>query len=172
MKNHVWLPFALALLTSCGPASGADTTEEDDTAGGEDEAPPPRAHASARELIGINPPAAPWSEMTHEDKEMDMVGRFLPIFQESFQAHDAERYAGFSCEGCHGDDMREREFRMPSPHLPPIPLAGTPEYERMDAARHEVVEFMEHEVTEPMQIMLGMGETFTCNGCHPTPAAN
>lgn len=98
---------------------------------------------------------------------MDMIGRFNPIFTEIFQEYDAEQYANFSCESCHGAEMREREFAMPPPDLPPVPLPGTPAYQQMAAEHPEDTRFMEEVVTPTMQTMLGMGATFTCNGCHP-----
>jgi hypothetical protein len=165
MKTNRWMSLSFSLLlAACG---GGDTGGEDmdDTAGGEE--PGDRVNASARELIGINGPEQPWSEMAHDDREMDMVARFHPIFRELFQEHDAEEYAEFGCESCHGSDMREREFEMPSPHLPPVPMAGTDGYREMAAQHQEVVQFMEETVTPTMQTMLGMGATFTCNGCHP-----
>jgi hypothetical protein len=105
--------------------------------------------------------------MSYEDREMDMVGRFLPIMAEIFRENDAEHYANFGCESCHGNDMRERNFAMPSTHLSPVPLPGTPAYQRMASEHPDETRFMEEVVMPAMQTMLGMGATFTCNGCHP-----
>jgi len=175
MTKHAWLILA-ALLTGCGGGDGGDDLTDDettDTSGGEDETtdgePGDTVHASAIELIGINGPAVPWSEMGHEDREMDMVSRFHPIFRELFTNHDAEHYSEFGCGDCHGEDMSERNFEMPSAHLHPVGEAGTPEYEHEREEHPEMVAFMEEEVMPAMQTMLGMGETFTCNGCHPAP---
>lgn len=161
--------FLSMLLAACGGggAPADDASDEDSSTSGDETQSSHRQ--SARELLGINPPAVPWSEMSHGDREMDMIGRFHPIYREIFQEHDAERYAEFGCETCHGSDMREREFEMPSSDLPPIPLAGSSQYEMASSAMPEIYEFMEHEVTEPMGTMLGVGGTFTCNGCHPQP---
>lgn len=164
------LSFAFALITlACGPAApdGEQAEAPTDTAGGEGAEPREDARPSARALIGINPPEQPWSEMSYADREMDMVGRFLPIFAEVFQEYDAQEYAAFNCESCHGSDMREREFAMPTNELPPVPLPNTPAYEQMAADYPEDTRFMEEVVTPTMQTMLGMGATFTCNGCHP-----
>lgn len=158
------LLFAIAIAACSGPSTPPPDEGGGESAGGETH------RASARELIGIHPPEVPWSTMSHEDKEMDMVGRFLPIFSEIFREHDAEEYASFGCESCHGTDMRERNFEMPSPQLPPIPLAGTPGYAQLQQSEGEMMRFMEEQVNPPMQTMLGMGATFTCNGCHPLPA--
>lgn len=179
MTKQAWvLLAALTLAFGCGGGEdgGDDTTDTgDDTAGGEDlgddgtdAEPGDEVHASAIELIGINPPEVPWSEMSHEDREMDMVGRFHPIFREIFMAHDAEEFAEFGCESCHGPDGSERDFEMPATHLPPVPAAGTDAYAEEAEEHGAMWTFMEDEVMPPMQTMLGMGETFTCNGCHPT----
>lgn len=169
--NKPGVPLAFALLTlACGPGAAAPEPEEGeevvDTAGGE-EGEGGHARQSARELLGVNPPAQPWSEMSHADREMDMIARFLPIFTEVFQEFDAEEHASFDCASCHGSDMREREFEMPSTELPPVPLPGTPAYQEMASEHPEDTRFMEEVVTPTMQTMLGMGATFTCNGCHP-----
>lgn len=149
-------------LTACGGSSGGGEGEGQGTAGGETRRP------SARELLGIQGPETPWHEMSHEDQEMDMIGRFLPIMGEVFREFDGAHYAGFGCETCHGPDMRERNYHMPSPHLPPVAAPGTPAYAQMAAAHPRDMRFMEEEVTPIMQTMLGMGAAFTCNGCHPT----
>jgi hypothetical protein len=164
--KKVWLATVLIACSGPAPASneGEGGGEGEETSGGEG-----THRQSARELIGIHPPEVPWSTMSHADREMDMVGRFLPIMAEVFREHDSEEFAHFGCESCHGDDMRERNFAMPSPHLPPVPLAGTPGYAQMQASEGEMVRFMEEGVNPPMQTMLGMGATFTCNGCHPLP---
>ncbi len=172
MTKYAWLTI-VALLAGCGGSSDDVADDETmDTAGGEDEGmdaePGDTVHASAIELIGISGPAVPWSEMTHDDREMDMVSRFHPIFREIFTNHDAE-YAEFGCGDCHGEDMTDRNFEMPSAHLPPVAAPGTPAYDAARAENPEMVGFMEEDVMPAMQTMLGMGETFTCNGCHPTP---
>ena len=170
MRRSLLVPclvLGVSVLASCGGPAATGDSLGDDTSG--DENPQVVHHNRARELIGINPPERPWSEMSHEDREMDMVGRFLPIMGEVFQEHDATRYQNFACESCHGSDMRERNFAMPSPRLPAVPMAGTPEYQTLATAAPEAVRFMEEHVTPPMQTMLGMGATFTCNGCHPLP---
>lgn len=177
MKNTAWI-LVLALAAGCGGSGTEGGDGTNGTAGGEDDdldmdmdADPPgdTVRESARELIGINPPAAPWSEMSHEDREMDMIGRFHPIFGEMFREHDAEEFGDFGCETCHGDDMRERNFEMPNPGLPRIAAAGSPRYAVLEESYPEMMRFMSEDVTPAMQTMLGEGATFTCNGCHPSP---
>ena len=161
MRTHRGLVLGAMVLLACGP-SGGDPGDGSDTAGGEgtDGEPGDRVHASAIALIGINPPAVPWAEMSPEDRELDMVGRFHPIFREVFQNHDAVEFASFECESCHGANPQARHFEMPNPALPPIPPAGTPAYEAARAHGAAMMTFMEQEVTPHMQTMLGLGASF------------
>ena len=175
MNKHL-SALAIFVLACSGPAQqggggGDDFNDPFFNESSGNETPGDQVHGSARELIGIHGPEQPWSEMTHQDKEFDMIGRFLPIMTETFQESDQTRYASFQCETCHGADMRDRNFQMPNPRLPQVPPAGTPEYRTLANALPESTHFMETEVLPTMQTMLGMGATFTCNGCHPVPGA-
>ena len=128
---------------------------------------------SARALIGVHPPEQPWAQLSHEDREMFMVGSVLPIHAEMFREFDAARYGQFECNNCHGDDGRERHYEMPSRYLPPLPAPGSPAWDRMRARNPRVYEFMSTQVTPTMATQLGMppvdasGEGFGCFGCHP-----
>ncbi|HJL16110.1 MAG TPA: hypothetical protein RMH99_10650 [Sandaracinaceae bacterium LLY-WYZ-13_1] len=183
MTHHARLPLVCAsiLLLACGggggeeqttdgPTDTADTTggetadpEAGDTAATEDE----DAEVMAMIQSLIVAPETPWEELSHEDKGQDMVMRFEPVFRVLFEQHDPEEYGHFGCASCHGEDMEEREYAMPSPHLPPVPEPGSGAYQAMADAEPEVTAFMEEDVTPAMQTMLG-NEGFTCNGCHPT----
>lgn len=188
MRKHFWLTLSLIAVLggsvwACGGSSdgGGDESGEQASSGGEDgdldddldegfdEGPgdSTEGHQSARELLGINPPEQPWHDMSHADREMDMVGRFHPIFREFFVEHDAEEFAEFGCADCHGPDMAETHFEMPSAHLPPIPAADSAEYAALREAHAGMMRFMEEDVTPAMQTMLGEPD-FSCNGCHPT----
>ena len=123
---------------------------------------------SAREILGIRGPEVAWADMSHEDREMDMIGRFLPIMSEVFHEHNAERYAHLDCVSCHGEQMQERNFELPSPDLPAIPEQGTAAYNALSMALPEVMHFMEQEVTPISGTLLGMEDDFSCHSCHPT----
>lgn len=169
MTKHSWITFSVLFLLACGPAAAPAEEEggEEGTAGGEGGG---GADAELRAAIQqmVVPPETPWSEMSHDDKGNDMVMRFEPVFRVMFQDFEGEHYGDFGCPTCHGEDADARDYHMPTSHLPPVPLAGTPAYQQMASEHPEDTRFMEEQVLPTMQTMLGMGATFTCNGCHPT----
>ena len=124
---------------------------------------------SAIEAMGVTPPDSPWEEMSVADKEFYMIGKVNPIMKEMFAAHDAEEFAGFDCVDCHGEEMREIDFKMPAPSMYIVPPEGTPGHRGMMSTFPETVKFMEETVTPAMGKLLGV-EDFTCAGCHPTGA--
>ena len=109
--------------------------------------------------------------MSVADKEYYMIGKVNPIMKELFTAHDAEEFAKFDCVDCHGEEMREIDFKMPAPSMYIVPPEGTPGHRGMMSTFPETVKFMEETVTPAMGKLLGV-ENFTCAGCHPsTPKA-
>ncbi len=105
--------------------------------------------------------------MDENQREFLMVGVILPITDEMITEYEASRGARFGCVNCHGSDMRERHFAMPSNQRMPIPPTGTPAYESIRDTYPDIVEFMEEEFTRDVGTLLG-AENFTCNSCHPT----
>lgn len=179
-----WILLLLALLLSaCGGESSSGDRGDGSatTTGGEgdpldfdelgDEGEPRVQHGeqSAIETLGITGPDSPWSEMSYEDREFYMIGKVLPITHELFTQRDADRYADFSCESCHGSDGAERRFEMPSTQRSVVHPPGSPQYEQMRQTFPDMVRFMEEEIAPKTGILLGI-EGFSCNGCHPSPA--
>lgn len=83
----------------------------------------PAAQPKARPDQGPSPsPAAPqtppWSQMSHAQKMVFMKEVVTPRMAESFQAHDPEGFAEFTCATCHGPSAAEGDFHMPTPALP------------------------------------------------------
>ena len=149
----------LALTTvyvGCGGSGSTDATM-----------PSSSKKGSAIAAMGITGPDMPWDEMTVADKEFYMVGKVNPIMQELFASYDAEEYSGFDCETCHGEEMREIEFKMPAPSMYVVPPEGTPGHRGMLKTFPDTVAFMEETVTPAMGKLLGI-EDFTCAGCHPS----
>lgn len=124
---------------------------------------------SAIEAMGITPPDSPWEEMSVADKEFYMIGKVNPIMKELFAAHDAEEFAEFDCVDCHGEEMREIDFKMPAPSMYIVPPEGTPGHRGMMSTFPETVKFMAETITPAMGKLLGV-ENFTCAGCHPSEA--
>lgn len=124
---------------------------------------------SAIEAMGITPPDSPWDEMSVADKEFYMIGKINPIMQELFTAHDAEEYGDFDCVDCHGEEMREINFKMPAPSMYIVPPEGTPGHRGMLSTFPDEVKFMQEVVTPSMGKLLGI-EDYTCAGCHPSEA--
>jgi hypothetical protein len=122
---------------------------------------------SAMEAMGLTPPDSPWEEMSVADREFYMIGKVNPIMKELFVAHDAEEFVEFDCVDCHGEEMREIDFKMPAPSMYIVPPEGTPGHRGMMSTFPETVTFMEETVTPAMGKLLGV-ENFTCAGCHPT----
>jgi len=114
-----------------------------------------------------------WAEMSREDKRNYMSEAVMPRMAELFEEYDSERFAGFSCDGCHGEDMRSREFAMPNPGILALSATGTPEQQQMVQEHPEMVRFMFNRVLPTMQQLLGApdydeatGDGFTCFACH------
>lgn len=137
--------------------------------GGSKSKPESTGKVSAIEAMGLTPPDSPWEQMSVSDKEFYMIGKVNPIMKELFVAHDAEEYADFDCVDCHGEEMREINFKMPAPSMYIVPPEGTPGYRGMLKTFPETVKYMRETITPSMGKLLGI-ESFTCAGCHPSEA--
>ena len=165
--NRSWLGMVVVLtLGACGGAAeqtdSGEGTATDATSGGNAPAP--------SEITG---PPRPWEEMSFDDRRQYMVDEVLPRMAPLFEEHDAERYAGFSCDGCHGADMRDRNFEMPNPGILALHPTGTEEQEQMVRDHPETVRFMFNHVLPTMQQLLDApdfnaetGVGWSCYGCH------
>jgi hypothetical protein len=162
MMRHVLVLFFILFLTACG----ARSTSDDESAGDEWIGEPEVVHhGGAIETLGITPPETPWSEMDAFEREMYMVGKVMPIMHELFAREDAARYAAMECESCHGDDMREVSYAMPSKQLFRLPKQETAAWSNMERDFGPMVEFMRETVTPVMGTLLGEGD-YTCGHCH------
>lgn len=123
-------------------------------------------HSGAIAELGMTPPETPWDEMSAFERELYMAGKVTPVMAELFQSANAERYAEFSCETCHGESMREAEFKMPSAELFPLPAPDSRAWAQLEANFPEIMSFMKDEVTPAMGALLG-ADRYTCMHCHP-----
>jgi hypothetical protein len=144
--------LALGLM-ACGGSKSADSKST--------------GKVSAIEAMGITPPDSPWEEMSVEDREFYMIGKVNPIMKELFAGYDAEEFGDFDCVHCHGEEMREIDFKMPAPSMYIVPPEGTPGHRGMLSTFPDEVKFMQEVVTPSMAKLLGI-ENFSCAGCHPS----
>jgi hypothetical protein len=152
----------VACAAPADPSSAGSTGAEDEWVA---EEPEVVHHEGAIEALGITPPETPWVQMDEFEREMYMVGKVMPIMHELFARHDAARYAQMECESCHGRDMREIQFAMPSKHLYRLPREGTPAWANMERDFGPMVSFMTETVTPVMGTLLGES-SYTCGHCH------
>ena len=141
------------ILVACGGSKTSGTSET--------------GKISAMDAMGLTPPDSPWDTMSFADKEFYMIGKVNPIMKELFVAHDAEEFADFDCVDCHGEEMKEINFKMPAPSMYIVPPEGTPGHRGMLSTFPEEVKFMQEVVTPGMGKLLGI-ENYTCAGCHPS----
>lgn len=172
-----FLAPALLLASAVAFASCKKSGEEPAT---EPPATTPESAEAETPATGDAEPAAaePGSpEIAWADKDFAQRKEFMGIYvfpkmRDAFKAHDGDRFGKFKCQTCHGDDMKEVEFKMPSDSLMPLPAE-----EPIAMARdfdEEVTKFMVDEVMPQMGELLGesvdattgKGE-FGCHACHP-----
>jgi len=149
-----------ALLLALGLAACGGSKSKDSASTGK---------VSAIDAMGITPPDSPWEEMSVADREFYMIGKVNPIMKELFAAHDAEEFEDFDCVDCHGEEMREINFKMPAPSMYIVPPEGTPGHRGMLSTFPDEVKFMQEVVTPSMGKLLGI-QNYTCAGCHPSEA--
>ena len=159
--------------TSGGSESESTAASEGDDWGDDDwenaDGPSVESHHGAIEQIGITGPDSPWSEMNAEEREWYMIGKVLPVMKELFVQHDAQRWnaADYGCETCHGSNMRDVNYAMPSASQYRVPQPGTPAWSNMERIFPDMVRFMSETVTPSMGTLLGI-ENYTCHHCHPS----
>ena len=138
----------LALLPLMLCALACPTSEPDDVADDDDAAPYEQP--------------APWDDLDFEQRLEFMRELFEPQMREAFQGFDAELYADFKCETCHGADMEAAEYAMPN-GLFTLDNRGRPIEPTYNSER--VGEFMDDEVVPLAEDLLDQGQ-FGCLSCH------
>ncbi len=111
---------------------------------------------------------ARWDALGTGDKMAHMHAQVEPAMREAFQSFDAERFADFDCQTCHGPGVDDGSYAMPNPALPHLREAGM--FKEHRKADPEISKFMWKEVELPMADLLGQtagpkGE-FACWSCH------
>jgi len=150
------LLVAVALLTAaCGSKSPSTTTTP---TGGEGSA-------------AVTLPDVPFENLDHEQREEFMKQKVVPVMKALFQKHDADDFADFGCQTCHGPQVKDDQFAMPNPNLPKLNLRDLGNFKKED------VEWMQHEIAPTMSKILNLPmaskenpKGFGCPVCHPVEA--
>jgi hypothetical protein len=96
----------------------------------------------------------------------------FPTMKGLFQKFDPKGFADFKCQTCHGDNMKEVDFKMPNS------LFALPAHNTWQAALDydaDTAKFMGEQVLPKMTELLDQkpfdehtGKGFRCLNCHPT----
>jgi hypothetical protein len=117
-------------------------------------------------------PGVPWAEKTFEQRQEYMGIVVLPAMKTMFKEYDENEFKQFKCQTCHGDDMNEKKFAMPSDSIYPLnkadPVKGAMAYDE------KMTKFMVEKVVPDMAKLVdeepdptGKGSGFGCMECHP-----
>lgn len=170
LATFLFSSFVAVGLSACdkgsAPAAPADATPATPAVDA------PAADAPAAEKTEPGAPGVAWADKTFKQRQEYMGIVFLKAQKKSFKAHDEAQFSGFKCQTCHGDDMKEQNFAMPSDSLYPLnpenPVEAAMEYDE------EITKFMVEQVVPESAKLLDMepynpetGQGFGCFGCHP-----
>lgn len=136
------------------------------------EAPAPAAAPAAAEPAG----AINWATMSKEQRKDYMKTVVMPQMKQTFLAFNGDRYRTMTCVTCHGEGATDGRFTMPNPKLPKLP--NSPDgFQKLMAAKPEIMQFMATKVKPQMAQLLGMPEFtpenkngFGCFACHTKEA--
>jgi hypothetical protein len=117
-------------------------------------------------------PDVPWEKLDHAQRIEFMKQKVVPTMKPIFQAHDANDFADFGCQTCHGDGAKEGHFDMPNPRLPKLNFQDMSKFKKAD------LQWMDKQVEPTMARMLGLPpyskdqpEGFGCPTCHTIEGA-
>lgn len=117
-------------------------------------------------------PGVSWAKKDHKQRMEHMGLVVLPAMKQTFGGYDANAFAKFTCETCHGKSPKDRGYAMPSDSIMPLDKAD-PVKTAMDYDE-KVAKFMLDEVTPQMAKMLDEPmlsadhpDGFGCMRCHP-----
>jgi hypothetical protein len=106
-------------------------------------------------------PDVPFEDLDHDQRRQFMREVVVPAMKPLFQQHDAEEFAGFGCETCHGKaGVASGTYAQPNGKLPALDLTDLKSWKARD------VEFMERVVAPTMTKLLRAREQIRCLACH------
>ena len=108
-----------------------------------------------------------WSDTMPMDQQIAyMKANVLPRMSKTFQAHDAQRYAGMTCKTCHGPNNKPPKEFLPKLAMKDGKMAAF-------AEKPEVAKFMAEKIVPEMAAAMGKKpyapathQGFGCGGCH------
>ena len=160
LKRALLLGSLLLAVAGC-PTSGGSGDDDDDT-------PPPDP------CEGYEQPDGVFADYSDEEQRLYMQCVVMPEFTPIFREFDADEYANFSCDTCHGEGSGAAgDFEMPNDDLFTLEFSGFPYSQDPDPEIAAYGEFMEDEVVFQMAELLGRStdfqspDFFGCYGCHP-----
>lgn len=133
------LLLASLFLAACGSKSPSTNTT-------------PTGGGSAAEAPKGPLPDVPFDSLDHEQRIQFMKEKVMPTMAPLFKAHNAERYAEFGCETCHGAGVKEGKFDMPNDKLPKLFGPSMSTYKKED------LEWMGKEIKPTMAKLLQQPE--------------
>ncbi len=107
----------------------------------------------------------PWADLSHVERIEYMENVVEPAMRELFQEFDADEFADFGCETCHGDDASDIEYELPNGVTPlDLPL------DMSDPVNQDFGPFMDDVVKPEMAALIDEQPfpqgTFGCFACH------
>ncbi len=178
MRLQILVPTLLlasaVAFVSCKKSGEEPATETPGpaTASSESEAPATDEAEPEAEATEPGAPNIAWADKDFAQRKEFMGVYVFPKMRDAFKGHDGERFGKFKCQTCHGDDMKEVEFKMPSDSIMPLPAEDP--IAMAEGYDPDVTKFMVDEVVPQMGELLGKsvdastgkGE-FGCHACHP-----
>ena len=135
--------------------------------------PPADSHAAAPPpMPPVGPNSMGWPTWSHEKKLAYMKQTVMPAEREIFGRFEPLRFAGMTCETCHGQGARDGSYKMPNPDLPHI-VGGRGGFQELADKQPETLRFMQSVVGPETARLLGYSEFdmakhvgFSCYQCH------
>ncbi len=170
----------LASLAIIGVFIGSCGKKPEETTPPEPAAEAEPAETPAEEPAAEEPAAdageATWEAMDRKARMKFMSSKVLPEMKTIFKEYNEKEFGSFNCKTCHGDDIKEVDYKMPN-----APIFELPADNPIQAAKdydEEVTAFMVDKVMPQMAELLGeeydretgAGE-HGCLSCHPASAS-
>jgi hypothetical protein len=130
------------------------------------------APATTHAMPEVGPNTMGWTTWPHDKKLAYMKDTVSPAEKQIFATFEPVRYAYLTCETCHGQSARQRNYRMPNPDLPHL-VGGKEGFMELAAKQPETLRFMQQVVAPETAKLLGYQVFdmdkhigFSCYQCH------